>query len=132
MSIKLPVPLAHLANTRHGRYILTARIAFAHRGAEWADRIAANRAVAYRIHLDTERGRWYLTASWQRPVVQTIPLETARARSLVGGGVLGGVGSVGLPVQVAVHQAAVEDGQQQDREARRDYGLGEHRYSGWR
>ncbi len=85
MSIKLPVPLAHLANTRHGRYILTARIAFAHRGAEWADRIAANRAVAYRIHLDTERGRWYLTASWQRPVVQTIPLETARARSLVGG-----------------------------------------------
>ncbi|MGW6094532.1 IS200/IS605 family accessory protein TnpB-related protein [Streptomyces sp. NPDC055157] len=84
VSIKLPVPLAHLANTRHGRYILTARIAFAHRGAEWADRIEANRAVAYRIHLDVERGRWYLTASWQRPVVQTIPLETARARGMIG------------------------------------------------
>ncbi|MET8185995.1 IS200/IS605 family accessory protein TnpB-related protein [Streptomyces sp. NPDC005246] len=84
VSIKLPVPLAHLANTRHGRYTLTARIAFAHRGAEWADRITANRAVAYRIHLDTERGRWYLTASWQRPVVQTIPLKTARARGMVG------------------------------------------------
>ncbi|MGW3661167.1 IS200/IS605 family accessory protein TnpB-related protein, partial [Streptomyces sp. NPDC005151] len=84
VSIKLPVPLAHLANTRHGRYTLTSRIAFAHRGTEWADRIEANRAVAYRIHLDTERGCWYLTASWQRPVVRTIPLETARARGVIG------------------------------------------------
>ncbi|MGW3844447.1 IS200/IS605 family accessory protein TnpB-related protein, partial [Streptomyces sp. NPDC005075] len=47
VSIKLPAPLAHLANTQHGRYTLTARIAFAHRGAEWADRITANQAVAY-------------------------------------------------------------------------------------
>ncbi|MFE4920386.1 IS200/IS605 family accessory protein TnpB-related protein [Streptomyces sp. NPDC056661] len=84
VSIKLPVPLTHLANTRNGRYTLTARIAFAHRGAEWADRIEANRAVAYRIHLNTERGRWYLTASWQRPAIQTIPLETARARGMIG------------------------------------------------
>ncbi|MET8129122.1 IS200/IS605 family accessory protein TnpB-related protein, partial [Streptomyces sp. NPDC005231] len=84
VSIKLPAPLAHLANTRHGRYTLTATVAFAHRGAEWGDRITANRAVAYRIHLEVERGRWYLTASWQRPVVQTIPLETARARGMIG------------------------------------------------
>ncbi|MET7858096.1 IS200/IS605 family accessory protein TnpB-related protein [Streptomyces sp. NPDC005318] len=84
VSIKLPTPLAHLANAKHGRYTLTARIAFAHRGTEWADRITANRAVAYRIHLDTDRGRWYLTASWQRPAVQTIPLETARARGMIG------------------------------------------------
>ncbi|WP_330248997.1 MULTISPECIES: transposase [unclassified Streptomyces] len=84
VSIKLPVPLAHLANTRHGRYVLTARIAFAHRGAEWADRVTANRAVAYRIHIDVARGRWYLTTSWQRPVVKTIPLETARARGMIG------------------------------------------------
>ncbi|WP_406467719.1 IS200/IS605 family accessory protein TnpB-related protein [Streptomyces sp. NBC_01594] len=84
VSIKLPAPLAHLANAQHGRYILASTVAFAHRGAEWADRITANRAVAYRIHLDTERGRWYLTASWQHPVVQTIPLETARARGMIG------------------------------------------------
>ncbi len=83
VSIKLPVPLAHLANARPGRYVLASTVAFAHRGAEWADRIEANRALAYRIHLDTERGRWYLTASWQRPAV-TIPLETARARGMVG------------------------------------------------
>ncbi|MFE7394403.1 IS200/IS605 family accessory protein TnpB-related protein, partial [Streptomyces sp. NPDC057582] len=84
VSIRLPAPLAHLANAQHGRYVLTSTVAFAHRGAEWADRIAAHRAVAYRIHLDTGRGRWYLTASWQRPVVKTIPLETACARGMVG------------------------------------------------
>ena len=84
VSIKLPAPLAHLANARHGRYTLTARVGFAHRGAEWRDRIAANRAVAYRIHHDTERGRWYLTASWQRAAVPTMPLEAARARGVVG------------------------------------------------
>ncbi|WP_326793312.1 transposase [Streptomyces sp. NBC_00841] len=84
VSIKLPVPLAHLANAPHGRYTLTTRIGFAHRGQEWADRIEANRAVAYRIHLDTQRGRWYLTASWQHPVVKTIPLEAARARGMIG------------------------------------------------
>ncbi|WP_405681716.1 IS200/IS605 family accessory protein TnpB-related protein [Streptomyces sp. NBC_01238] len=83
-SIKLPAPLAHLANAKHGRYILTSTVAFAHRGQEWADRITANRSVAYRIYLDTDRRRWYLTASWQRPAVQTIPLETARARGMIG------------------------------------------------
>ncbi|MGW0696723.1 IS200/IS605 family accessory protein TnpB-related protein [Streptomyces sp. NPDC002738] len=84
VSIKLPAPLTHLANTPHGRYTLTATVAFAHRGVEWADRIAANRAVAYRIHLDMDRGRWYLTASWQRPLVQTIGWETARAQGMIG------------------------------------------------
>ncbi|WP_328885685.1 transposase [Streptomyces sp. NBC_00316] len=84
VSIRLPAPLAHLANAKHGRYVLASTAAFTHRGAEWADRITANRAVAYRIHLDVERGRWYLTASWQRPVVKTIPLEAARARGMIG------------------------------------------------
>jgi IS605 OrfB family transposase len=84
VSIKLPAPLADLANAKNGRYVLVSKVAFAHRGQEWADRIESNRAVAYRIHLDVERGRWYLTASWQRPVVQTIPLETARAKGMIG------------------------------------------------
>ncbi|MFE3416532.1 IS200/IS605 family accessory protein TnpB-related protein, partial [Streptomyces mirabilis] len=84
VSIKLPAPLAHHANSRHGRYVLASKIAFAHRGAEWADRITADRAVAYRIHLDVQRGRWYLTASWQRPAVKAIPLETARAKGMIG------------------------------------------------
>jgi IS605 OrfB family transposase len=84
VSLKLPAPLAHLANASHGRYVLTARVSFAHRGEQWADRVTAHRAVAYRIHEDTVRGRWYLTASWTFPPVRTAPLATARANGLVG------------------------------------------------
>ncbi|MFB7461530.1 IS200/IS605 family accessory protein TnpB-related protein [Streptomyces sp. NPDC056188] len=84
VSIKLPAPLADLANAPHGRYVLAARVSFSHRGEQWADRVTANRAVAYRIHHDTDRGRWYMTASWQIPPVQTVPLETARAGGLAG------------------------------------------------
>jgi IS605 OrfB family transposase len=84
VSIKLPAPLAHLANGGHGRYALAAKVSFAHRGEQWRDRVSANRAVAYRIHEDVERGRWYLTASWTIPPVKTVPLETARAGGLIG------------------------------------------------
>ncbi|MCP9953763.1 transposase [Actinomadura madurae] len=84
VSIRLPAPLAHLANAPHSRYVLAARVAFAHRGAEWTDRIAANQAVAYRIHLDAARSRWYLTASWQPPAVKIISLEDACANGVLG------------------------------------------------
>lgn len=72
LSIKLPGPLADLANARHGRYVLAAKVRFPHQGHEWADRVEANRAVAYRIHYDTGRGHWYADASWQIPPTQTI------------------------------------------------------------
>ncbi|PNG17345.1 IS200/IS605 family element transposase accessory protein TnpB [Streptomyces cahuitamycinicus] len=84
VSIKLPTPWAHLANAPHDRYVLASTVAFAHRGEQWRDRIQANRAVAYRIHEDTARGRWYLTASWTIPPVKTVPLAAARAGGLVG------------------------------------------------
>ncbi|MFC3572857.1 IS200/IS605 family accessory protein TnpB-related protein [Streptomyces yaanensis] len=84
VSIKLPAPLAGLANAPHGRYVFACRVGFRHRGEEWADRISANRAVAYRIHYDVARDRWYLTASWQIPTVRTVPLEAACAGGLVG------------------------------------------------
>ncbi|MGW7286596.1 IS200/IS605 family accessory protein TnpB-related protein [Streptomyces sp. NPDC054847] len=84
VSIKLPAPLAHLANAAHGRYVLATKASFAHRGSEWADRVVANRAVAYRIHHDTGRGRWYLTASWQIPPSQAVPLQAALAQGVIG------------------------------------------------
>ncbi|GAB2792253.1 IS200/IS605 family element transposase accessory protein TnpB [Streptomyces chlorus] len=83
VSIRLPAPLKQLANAPHGRYVLTGRIGFAHRGPEWADRVAANRAVAYRIHHDVTRARWYVTASWQKPVTQTVPLAAALAGGVI-------------------------------------------------
>ncbi|MGA5136061.1 IS200/IS605 family element transposase accessory protein TnpB [Streptomyces azureus] len=84
VSVKLPAPLAHLANAPHGRYVLTARVAFARRGEQWRDRITAHRAVAYRIHEDVLRGRWYLTASWTNPPVNCVPLAAARTRGMLG------------------------------------------------
>ncbi|MEU2596444.1 IS200/IS605 family accessory protein TnpB-related protein [Streptomyces hirsutus] len=84
VSLRLPAPLSNLANAPHGRYVLTGRIRFAHRGQEWADRVEANRAVAYRIHHDVARGRWYVTASWQKPVTRTVPLAAALADGVIG------------------------------------------------
>jgi IS605 OrfB family transposase len=84
LSLKLPAPLAHLANAPHGRYVLDATVEFRHRGQEWLDRVTANRAVAYRIHHDVVRGRWYVTASWQRAATPVLPLEAALVRGVVG------------------------------------------------
>ncbi|MEV1175858.1 IS200/IS605 family accessory protein TnpB-related protein [Nonomuraea sp. NPDC049784] len=84
VSIKLPVPLAHLANAPHGRYVPACRVAFAHRGVEWRDRVEANRAVAYRIHLDAARGRWYVTASWQQPAAPAVPMAAALTAGVIG------------------------------------------------
>ncbi|MFC5745948.1 IS200/IS605 family accessory protein TnpB-related protein [Actinomadura rugatobispora] len=84
VSIRLPAPLAYLANARHGRYVLASKVSFRHRGAEWRDRIEANRAVAYRIHLDPQRGRWYLDASWTRKDLPVIPLDALRAGGVIG------------------------------------------------
>ncbi|HCA87190.1 MAG TPA: transposase, partial [Streptomyces sp.] len=84
VSIKLPAPLAEYANAEHGRYVLGAKVSFPHRGTEWADRVEANRSVAYRIHYNVERGRWYVDASWTFPVTRTIPLETALAHGVIG------------------------------------------------
>ncbi|MEO6087837.1 MAG: hypothetical protein ABIQ18_32465 [Umezawaea sp.] len=84
VSIKLPASLGEYANARNGRYVLSATVSFPHRDQEWRDRIGGDRAVAYRLHLDVERGRWYLDAAWTRPAVHTIPLDTARVNGMVG------------------------------------------------
>ena len=84
VSIKLPAPLDHLSNAKHGRYVLAARVTFPHRGEEWRDRVSGNRAVAYRIHLNTLSGRWYLDASWTRKNLPVIPLDGLRAGGVIG------------------------------------------------
>jgi IS605 OrfB family transposase len=84
VSIKLPAPLADLANAKHGRYVLASRVSFPHRGTEWRDRITTNRAVAYRIHLNVVTSRWYLDASWTRKDLPIIPLDTLRAGGVAG------------------------------------------------
>lgn len=84
VSIRLPAPLSHFANAPHSRYVLTGLVAFAHRGDEWADRVAANHAVAYRIHHNPDTARWYVDASWQRKATPTVPLAALRAGEVIG------------------------------------------------
>ena len=72
MELKLPAPLAHLANRPHGRYRLTCPVAFTYRGDEVAAQ-AASGAVRYDITLNPDRQRWYLAASW---TVQPDPVSS--------------------------------------------------------
>ncbi|WP_329379892.1 hypothetical protein OG625_13830 [Streptomyces sp. NBC_01351] len=78
VTIVLPEPLRHLANTPRGRYRLACTVTFNHRGEEWVDRVTASQAVRYDITHDPVRGRWYLDASWSTPkTVQPTPVELA-------------------------------------------------------
>ena len=64
LEMKLPAPLAHLANRPHGRYRLSCPVAFAYRGDEVAAQ-AATGAIRYDISCDPARDRWYVDASWK-------------------------------------------------------------------
>ena len=64
LEIKLPGPLARLANQPHGRYRLSCPAGFSYRGDEVAAQ-AATGAIRYDISHDPVRGRWYLDASWK-------------------------------------------------------------------
>src|SRR6266545_4012282 len=82
LELRLPTPLAYLANTSHGRYRLSCPVRFRHRGAEWAAQVASG-AVRYDIDFLPNRGRWYLSASWQLPAPPVGTVQQA-----VAGGVL--------------------------------------------
>jgi hypothetical protein len=82
LELKLPAPLAHLANRPHGRYRLSCPVQFHHRADEWAAQVASG-AVRYDIAYRPDRGRWYLSASWTRPAPPPVTVQQA-----VAGGVL--------------------------------------------
>ena len=67
--VRLPQPLAHLSNTAGGAptYALSAPIQWNHRADEWLARAQSNLAIAYRIALDPDNGRWHITATWSLP-----------------------------------------------------------------
>jgi len=78
LELKLPAPLARLANRPRGRYRLSCPVAFSYRGDEVAAQ-AATSAVRYDIALDPASGRWYLDASWRTPAKPMASLDELRA-----------------------------------------------------
>ena len=78
LEIKLPAPLAHLANRPHGRYRLSCPIGFSYRGDEAAAQ-AATGAIRYDISHNLGRGRWYIDASWKTaPAIHAASLDDLR------------------------------------------------------
>lgn len=66
LELKLPAPLAHLANRPHGRYRLSCSVRFSYRADQWAAQVASG-VVRYDLGYQPERDRWYLDASWTHP-----------------------------------------------------------------
>jgi hypothetical protein len=82
LELKLPAPLAHLANSPPGRYRLSCPVRFAHRGDEWAAQVASG-AVRYDIAFLPDRGRWYLAASWRLPAPPATTVQQAVAAGVL-------------------------------------------------
>jgi IS605 OrfB family transposase len=82
LEVKLPAPLAHLANRPRGRYRLECRVQFAYRGDEVAAQ-AATAAIRYDISYDPVKGRWYADASWKAPERQVPALEVLTAAPVI-------------------------------------------------
>jgi hypothetical protein len=77
LEIKLPGPLAALANRPHGRYRLSCPVDFSYRGDEAAAQ-AATGAIRYDISCEPARGRWYIDASWTAAPAPALCLEELR------------------------------------------------------
>ena len=82
LEIRLPAPLARLANRPNGRYRLSCPVQFTYRSGDVAAQ-AATGAVRYDISLDPARGRWYLGASWKTPAIEPVTLAQARQGTVV-------------------------------------------------
>jgi hypothetical protein len=81
--VKLPAPMAHLANRPYGRFRLGCPVRFTHRYEEWAAQTATG-AVRYDISYEPERGRWYLDASWRIKALPTASLDELRRHRTIG------------------------------------------------
>jgi IS605 OrfB family transposase len=81
LRVKVPAALADELGTHR---VIGAPVGFTHRGAEWADRVAARRAVRYDISYDADRDRWYLDASWTLTPEPAPELDELRAGRVLG------------------------------------------------
>jgi IS605 OrfB family transposase len=74
VSVRLPKPLEHLANAKHGRYVLSGTAVFSYRADDWQARITGGKSVSYTITRKPGRAGRYLTAAWAT-VPDTLAIE---------------------------------------------------------
>jgi hypothetical protein len=90
VSIRLPTPLEHMANAKHGRYVLSGSARFVYRRGEWLARITGGKPVTYRITRKSGQVRGYLTATWtSEPETHATPPETPGTETRAAGPVVG-------------------------------------------
>jgi len=89
VSLRLPKPLEHLANAKHGRYILSGAAEFRYRHNEWLDRITGGQSVSYRITRTPGRAGRYLTASWATPPTNCLVIGRPDTDVRAGGPIVG-------------------------------------------
>ena len=82
LEIKLPAPLAHLANRPYGRWRLSCPVAWPYRGDEVAAQ-ATSGALRYDISYDPSKARWYIDASWKAAATAIASLEQLRRGPVV-------------------------------------------------
>jgi IS605 OrfB family transposase len=76
LEVRLPEPLAHLANAEHGRYRI-GQVRFPYRGEEVAAQTRTG-AVRYDISYHPGKDRWYLDASWMTIPEPPVELDQLR------------------------------------------------------
>jgi hypothetical protein len=81
LEVRLPEPLAHLANADHGRYRI-GQVRFPYRGEEVAAQ-ARTGAVRYDITYHPGKDRWYLDASWKTVPQPPVELRQLRRQPVV-------------------------------------------------
>lgn len=91
VSLRLPKPLEHMANSPRGRYVLSDTAVFRYRADEWRAQITGGKSMSYAIMRKPGRAGRYLTAAWACPsttsdiLSEQRPTDIVRARgSLVG------------------------------------------------
>jgi predicted transcriptional regulator len=90
VSVRLPKPLEHLANAKHGRYLLSGKAVFSYRADEWRARITGEESVAYTITRKPGRAGRYLTAAWATtPAAVEVAHKTPDAEVRARGPVVG-------------------------------------------
>src|ERR1700677_1194746 len=115
LRVKVPAALAGDL----GSYVeITAPVAFAHRGQQWAQRVRDRRAVRYDISYDPGRQRWYVDASWAVSPAPVPELDDLCSGPVLGvdlnadhlaGCVLDAAGNlIGAPVTIAVDTAGLK------------------------